>query len=43
MTLTAKVLASRVRRVRISGILLSFPAIMPSGNPLWPEYWSLMS
>jgi predicted phage terminase large subunit-like protein len=21
--------------------VLEFPAILPSGNPLWPEYWSL--
>lgn len=21
--------------------LIEFPAILPSGNPLWPEYWSL--
>ena len=21
--------------------LLEFPAILPSGNPLWPEYWSI--
>jgi predicted phage terminase large subunit-like protein len=21
--------------------ILEFPAILPSGNPLWPEYWSL--
>jgi predicted phage terminase large subunit-like protein len=21
--------------------VIEFPAIMPSGNPLWPEYWSL--
>jgi len=21
--------------------LITFPAILPSGNPLWPEYWSI--
>ena len=21
--------------------VIAFPAIMPSGNPVWPQYWKL--
>ena len=24
----------------MSGKVIEFPAIMPSGDPLWPEFWS---
>lgn len=40
--LTGQILKSSVQR---SGAdeweLITFPAIMPSGSPLWPEFWSL--
>jgi phage terminase large subunit-like protein len=26
---------------QINGKLIEFPAILPSGKPMWPEYWKL--
>ena len=39
--LTAKVLAKQSDKGADQWEIVEFPAIMPSGNPLWPEYWSL--
>jgi predicted phage terminase large subunit-like protein len=39
--LTAKVLAKQADKGADKWEVVEFPAIMPSGNPLWPEYWSL--
>jgi len=39
--LTGRVLQSMVERDGDEWEIISLPAIMPSGNPLWPEFWSL--
>lgn len=39
--LTGRVLQSMVERDGDEWEVISLPAIMPSGNPLWPEFWSL--
>ena len=39
--LTGKIIKSSAQRVGSDEWeLIEFPAIMPSGNPLWPEFWS---
>ena len=37
--LTAQVLKSAAQRGGEEWEVIEFPAIMPSGNPLWPEFW----
>jgi len=39
--LTAQVLKASVQRGGDEWKVIEFPAIMPSGGPLWPEFWSL--
>tara|TARA_R110002167_G_scaffold156405_1_gene351131 strand:+ start:4263 stop:5741 length:1479 start_codon:yes stop_codon:yes gene_type:complete len=39
--LTAKVLHKQSDRGADKWDIVEFPAIMPSGKPLWPEYWAL--
>ena len=39
--LTGKILQSMIDKDGEHWEVISFPAILPSGNPLWPEYWSL--
>jgi predicted phage terminase large subunit-like protein len=39
--LTAQVLKSAAQRGGDDWEVIEFPALMPSGNPLWPEFWSL--
>ena len=39
--LTGKVIKSSVQREGEEWEVIEFPAIMPSGNALWPEFWSL--
>lgn len=39
--LTGQVLQASVARGGEQWEVIEFPAIMPSGNPLWPEFWSL--
>jgi len=39
--LTAKVLSKQNERGADQWEVVEFPAIMPSGGPLWPEFWSL--
>ena len=39
--LTAKVLAKQSEKGADKWDIVEFPAIMPSGESLWPEYWSL--
>ena len=39
--LTGQVLKSSMQRDGEEGEVIEFPAIMPSGNALWPEFWSL--
>jgi hypothetical protein len=39
--LTGQVLKSAAQRNGDDWEVIEFPAIMPSGNPLWPEFWSL--
>ena len=39
--LTAKVLAKQSEKGADKWDIVEFPAIMPSGNPLWPEFWAL--
>ena len=39
--LTAKVLAKQSEKGADQWDIVEFPAIMPSGDPLWPEFWSL--
>ena len=39
--LTAKVLSKQGEKNADKWDIVEFPAIMPSGDPLWPEYWSL--
>jgi len=39
--LTAKVLKSAALRGGDEWEVIEFPALMPSGNPVWPEFWEL--
>jgi predicted phage terminase large subunit-like protein len=39
--LTGQVLKSALQRSGEEWELIEFPAILPSGNPLWPQFWSL--
>jgi predicted phage terminase large subunit-like protein len=39
--LTGQVLKSAAQRGGEEWEVIEFPAILPSGNPLWPEFWSL--
>jgi predicted phage terminase large subunit-like protein len=39
--LTGQVLKSAAQRGGEEWKVIEFPAIMPSGTPLWPEFWSL--
>lgn len=39
--LTGQVLKSAAQRNGEEWEVIEFPAILPSGNPLWPEFWSL--
>jgi len=39
--LTAQVLKASSQRGGDEWEVIEFPAIMPSGNPLWPEFWSM--
>lgn len=39
--LTGQVIRSAAQRAGEDWEVIEFPAIMPSGNPLWPEFWSL--
>jgi predicted phage terminase large subunit-like protein len=38
--LTGRILQSSIERDGETWELIEFPAILPSGNPLWPEFWS---
>jgi predicted phage terminase large subunit-like protein len=39
--LTGQVLKAEMQRGGEEWDIIEFPAILPSGNSLWPEYWSL--
>ena len=39
--LTGRILQSMVDKDGEHWDVIEFPAILPSGNPLWPEFWSL--
>jgi len=39
--LTGQVLKAEAQRGGEEWEVIDFPAIMPSGNPLWPEFWSI--
>ena len=39
--LTGQVLRAAAQRGGDEWEVIEFPAILPSGNPLWPEFWSL--
>ena len=39
--LTAQVLKAAAQRSGDEWEVIEFPAILPSGNPLWPEFWPL--
>lgn len=39
--LTGQVLKSASQRDGDEWTVIEFPAILPSGNPLWPEFWSI--
>jgi predicted phage terminase large subunit-like protein len=39
--LTGRILENSIQRGGEQWEVIEFPAIMPSGKPLWPEYWSL--
>ena len=39
--LTAQVLKAAAQRSGDEWEVIEFPAILPSGSPLWPEFWSL--
>jgi len=39
--LTAQVLKAAAQRDGDEWEVIEFPAILPSGSPLWPEFWSL--
>jgi predicted phage terminase large subunit-like protein len=38
--LTGQVLKAEMQRGGETWDVIEFPAILPSGNPLWPEFWS---
>ena len=40
--LTGQVIKSSAARGGDEWEVIEFPAILPSGNPLWPEFWSLV-
>lgn len=39
--LTGQVIKAEAQRGGEGWEVIDFPAILPSGNPLWPEFWSL--
>ena len=39
--LTGQVLKAAMQRSGEEWEVIEFPAILPSGNPLWPQFWSL--
>jgi predicted phage terminase large subunit-like protein len=39
--LTARLLKAQANRSADRWEVIEFPAILPSGNPLWPEFWKL--
>ena len=39
--LTARLLKAQISHKADRWEVIEFPAILPSGNPLWPEYWKL--
>ena len=39
--LVGKIMKSAVERDGDEWEVIEFPAILPSGNPLWPEFWSI--
>ena len=39
--LTGQVLKSAAQRTGEDWEVIEFPAILPSGNPLWPQFWSI--
>jgi predicted phage terminase large subunit-like protein len=39
--LTGQVIKSAAQRDGDEWEVIEFPAILPSGNPLWPEFWSI--
>jgi predicted phage terminase large subunit-like protein len=39
--LTGQVIKSAAQRGGEEWEVIEFPALLPSGNPLWPEFWSL--
>jgi predicted phage terminase large subunit-like protein len=39
--LTGKILQAAMEREGEEWEIIDFPAILPSGNPLWPEFWPL--
>ena len=39
--LTGRVLKSAAQRGGEEWEVIEFPAILPSGNPLWPQFWSI--
>jgi predicted phage terminase large subunit-like protein len=39
--LTAQVIKAAAQRGGEEWEVIEFPALLPSGNPLWPEFWSL--
>jgi predicted phage terminase large subunit-like protein len=39
--LTGQVIKNSLQRGGDEWEIIEFPAILPSGNPLWPEFWSL--
>jgi hypothetical protein len=41
--LTGQVLKSAAQRTGEDWEVIEFPAILPSGNPLWPQFWSIGS
>jgi predicted phage terminase large subunit-like protein len=40
--LTGKILQAALEREGEEWEIIDFPAILPSGNPLWPEFWPLV-
>ena len=38
--LTGQILANSLKRDGDEWEVIEFPAILPSGNPVWPEFWS---
>jgi len=39
--LTGEIIKAAAQREGDEWEIIEFPAILPSGNPLWPEFWSL--